>query len=254
MLQAHSPLWNYLWVAPNLYLLVIAFVLWRRGFGRTHPSFLAFCCVGSIGQLSLYAADVLSWVTPKAFWHVLWSGLLIESLVKFVLIGELFLHMFGPYPSIAKLGKVLIRGTGVVLVFVAALAAGFSQTANAYFLVSGSHLLEQTVYIIELGLLLFIFVFSAYFRLGAERTDRGICIGLAISASVQLAIWAFAAGNLSAQVSVRLDLLNMATYHLCVLIWGYYLFVPGRLTARATVALPENNLALWNRELERLLQ
>jgi hypothetical protein len=47
----------------------------------------------------------------------------------------------------------------------------------------------------------------------------------------------------------------MATFHFCVLMWIYYLLVPRRVSAtNAPIALPENNLALWNRELERLLQ
>jgi hypothetical protein len=47
----------------------------------------------------------------------------------------------------------------------------------------------------------------------------------------------------------------MATYHLCVLIWFYYVLVPQRVAAKPPLApLPENNLAVWNRELERLLQ
>ena len=49
------------------------------------------------------------------------------------------------------------------------------------------------------------------------------------------------------------DFLNMATYHICVLIWFYYLLVPRKVAAKSAVPLPENNLGVWNRELERLL-
>jgi hypothetical protein len=51
-----------------------------------------------------------------------------------------------------------------------------------------------------------------------------------------------------------LDFLNMATYHLCVLIWFYYLLIPQKSATTFAVLLPENNLDIWNRELERLLQ
>ena len=47
---------------------------------------------------------------------------------------------------------------------------------------------------------------------------------------------------------------NMATYHVCVLIWFYYLLVPSKVAAKPAVPLPENNLEVWNRELERLVQ
>ncbi len=226
MLQAHSFLWHYLWVAPNVLLLILAFLVWRRGLHRNYPIFFIFAIVAGTGQLVLYAADVMPSVSARVFWHVLWSGLLVEALVKFALIGELFAHIFGPYPSLARLGKILMRGVGVVLVFIAAMAAAFSPVSNPHLIVSGPHLLEQTIYLIEAGLLLFIFLFAAHFRLGSGQVSLGICLGLAISACVHLATWAVAANNSSAQTSVLLDLLHMAAYHLCVLIWFYYILVP----------------------------
>jgi hypothetical protein len=253
MLQAHSSLWHYLWVAPNILLSLLAFLMWRRGLHRKYPVFFTFSFVAAIGQLILYAADMMPWVSAEAFWHVLWSGLVVEAFVKFFLIGELFAHIFGPYPSLAKLGKVLIRGIGAVLVFIATVAAALSPVSNSHVIVSGPHLLEQTIYLIESGLLLSIFLFSAYFRLSSERTSLGICFGLAVSAFIHLATWAFAANNSSRQVSVWLDFINMVTYHVCVLIWFYYLLVPREVTTKSAVPLPENNLDVWNRELERLV-
>jgi hypothetical protein len=254
MLQAHSFLWHYLWVAPNVFLLGLAFLLWRRGLHRQYPAFLVFAIVSGIEQLVLYASDVLPWVSAETFWHILWSGLLIESVIKFVLIGELFSRLFDPYPVLAKLGKTLARAVGVGLVFVAAAAAAFSPVSNPHFIVSGPHLLGQTVYAVESGLLLFIFVFVAYFRLRSNRIALGICLGLAISACVHLAAWAIAANNNSKETGILLDFLKMATYHASVLIWFYYLLVPPKFATKSAVPLPENDLELWNRELERLLQ
>jgi hypothetical protein len=45
----------------------------------------------------------------------------------------------------------------------------------------------------------------------------------------------------------------MATYHSCVLIWFYYLLVPHKVATKSAVPLPENNLDVWNRELERFV-
>src|SRR3954453_7240028 len=123
MLQAHSLLWHYLWVAPNVYLLALGFLVWAGKTRRGSLAFVVFSFIIPLAQLILYAADVLPWIAPHTFWHVLWSGLLVEGLIKFILIGELFDGVFSPYPSLANLGKVLIRGVGAVLVFVAAIAA-----------------------------------------------------------------------------------------------------------------------------------
>ena len=53
---------------------------------------------------------------------------------------------------------------------------------------------------------------------------------------------------------VILAFVNMAAYHFCVLIWFYYLLVPNNVVAKSAVPLPENNLDVWNRELERLVR
>ena len=255
MLQAHSFLWHYLWIAPNVLLMALAAILWKRGLHRQYPFFFAFAILGSIEQLTLYAADITPSVHAETWWHIFWGGLLVEALLKFALIGEIFGQAFDSYRSIAKLSKILIRGVGVTLVLVAAVAAAYAPKDSPYGIISGAHVLEQTVYLIESGLLLFIFLFSAYFRLTFSRQRLGIALGLAISACVHLATWAVLANsNLPAFQRIKFDFLNMAVYQVCVGIWFYYLLVPQKAEVKPTISLPDNTLAAWNRELERLLQ
>ena len=254
MLQAHSLLWYYLWVGPNLILLTLAFLLWKRRLHNAYPFFFAFAVVSALDQLALYAADIIPSVTPQWWWRIFWAGLMAEGLLKFALIGEIFGRVFDGYPAVAKLGKFMIRGVGIFLVFAAALAAAYAPKNGLFGIVSGAHVLEQSTYLIESGLLLFIFLFSAYFRLTATRQTFGIAWGLAISACVHLATWAVTSNGGLPEKRNLLDLLNMATFHVCVLIWFYYLLVPSKVTASPKVPLPENNLDVWNRELERLVR
>jgi hypothetical protein len=254
MLQAHSILWDYLWIAPNVLLLFLALLAFRR-LRRQFPIFIIFALVMGAEQLSLYVADVIPSVNPATWWKMFWAGLLIEALLKFALIGELFSRLFGLYSSLAKLGKSLISGLGVVLVFVAALAAAYTPKDHINWILSGAHVLEQTIYLIECGLILFLFLFAAYFKLTWNRYAFGIALGLGVSACLHLACWALLAnGNLAPQYRVLLDFLRMTAYHLCVLIWFYYLLVPQRSVITPAIPPPEHHLELWNRELERLLQ
>jgi len=262
MLQAHSFFWHYLWTAPNVYLLLLAFMSWKRGFRKQLPVFIAFAIFSALGQLAVYFADILPSVSAENFWRVDWASVLIESLLKFALIAEIFAHVFDPYASVAKLGKLLIRGVGASLVLAAALAAAYAPKDSPYGLINGAHLLEQTIYLIETGLLLFIFLFSAYFRLRPERPIFGIALGLAISACVHLATWAVAANvGLPAAKRVILDFVNMGTYHICVLIWCYYLLVQNIRTkppkppamGPPPVGPFKEDLEDWNQELERLI-
>lgn len=259
MLQAHTPLWHYLWIAPNVFLLTLGFLIWRRGLARQFPAFCSFAVLSATGHLALYVADVLPSVSPTNFWRVYWASLLIESVLKFAVVAEIFSHVFGSYTSLARLGRIMIRSVGVVLVFASAVAAAHTPQDGQFGIISGVHLLEQTTDLIETGLLVFIFLFAASFHLRFERPLLGITLGLAASGCVHLATWAiFTNAHWSNPKRVPLDFVNMATFHAAVLIWYYYLLFPYKVASKAfaykpPVELRENNLAVWNRELERLL-
>jgi len=254
MLQAHSFLWHYLWVAPNVLLFVLCVLLWKRGLGKQFPAFFVFTFLSAVAQLALYLADVSPSVSPENFWRADWAGLLIEGPLKFVVIGEIFAHVFGSYPSLARLGKLLIRGVGIALVLTAAVAAAYAPRAGILGIVYGAYLLEQTIYLIEAGLLVFIFFFASYFHLTLIRPLFGIALGLSISSCVHLATWAVMANGGLPEKRNLLDFLNMATYNLAVLIWFYYLLVPSKVAVGPAIPLPENHLDVWNRELERLVR
>ncbi len=255
MFQAHSLLWHYLWVTPSVLLLILGGSLWRRNLHKRYPVFLAFAVASALEQLLLYVCDLAPSVSPQTWWQIFCAGLIIEGLLKFALVGEIFAHVFHPYASIVRLAQLLIGAVGVCLVLTAAVAAAYAQANSNFGIVNGAHLLEQTVYLIESGLLTFIFLFAAYFRIKMAPPDLGIALGLGVSACVHLGTWAVLANSsVPEEMRTLLDFVNMATFHMCVLVWFYSLLVPHRVTTPVTTELPENNLALWNRELERLLQ
>lgn len=254
MLQAHSLLWHYFWVAPNVLLLILAGEMWRRNLAREFPAFFAFAVLSSAGQFSVYGADLSDSIGPFTFWRIDWVSLLVESLLKFAVIGEVFSRMLKPFPAVSRLGKLLIRGTGAALVLAAALAAALGHSDSTYLLISGAHTLEQTAFLIATGLALFLFSFANYFHLRWDRASYGIMLGLAISGCEHLATWAaMTNGNLSVHARTLLDFLNMATYHVCVLIWMYYLLTSEKSSPQPPQPPPDHTLDDWNRELERLL-
>jgi hypothetical protein len=255
MLRAHSFLWHYLWVAPNVLQLLLCFFLWRRRLIRQFPAFFLFLLLDSIVDLALYAADLLPFVSGVGFYAIAWAEALLEGVLKFAVVAEIFAKIFGAYASVARLGRVLIQWVGVILVFAAALVAGYAPRYQRAGIIFGSDLLQQSIFLIECGVLVLIFVFSFYFHLRWPHQVFGIALGLSISACVHLAAWGlFTNAELSAEKNILLTLLSGGTFHIVVLVWFYYLLIPERAAVRTPPSLPENNLALWNRELERLLQ
>jgi hypothetical protein len=254
MLQAHSLVWHYLWLAPHILSLLLVGALVPGDFRRRYPVFFSYLIFASIDGLSLYALDVAPSVSAIAWWQAFWVGTIIEGLLKFAVIGEVVHHLLHSWSSIAKLGRNLITGAGVVLVMLSAVAAAFAAPDNAPWVISGAHVLSQTIYLASAGLVLSIFVLAACFHIPWDRTTFGIALAAGIVWCEHLAISALIAGGV---VRNRdwVDLANMGTYHITVVVWGYFLLVPRKKMApAASLALPETNLDVWNRELERLLQ
>jgi hypothetical protein len=253
MLQPHSLLWHYLWVAPCVLLAFLALVMWRRGLHREFPAFFCYVIFEPVGVGILYVTDVSPSVSATVYWRSSFAFLVAEAFIKFVVIGEVFTHLLRRYPSLGRMAKVLISGVGIVLVFTATIIAAFANPTT-FWIISATHILGRSVSVVQCGLILFLFLFAAHFHLSWERPVFGITLGFGISASVFLAHWALVADWLLGQKSYILDFLNMTTYHVCVLIWFYYLLVPQKSFTTPTAPLPEHNLDIWNRELERLLQ
>jgi len=256
LLQAHSPLWHYLWVAPNVLLLLLAGMLLRRGSYGQYPAFLVFTIVGGSAELVAYSADLAPGVTAEAWWRLLIMALLIEALLKFAVLGEIFNRTFHVYESLVRVAKIAVRILGALLLFAAAIAAAYAPPDGRFGIIARAHLLQQTTYVVETGMLLFVFAFAAYFHIRLKRCFFGIALGLSISSCVHLAVWALIAnGGLSNPVRERLEFLNMGAYHVAVLVWIYYLLVPPTIEQGGKpLRPPDGNVSGWNRELERLIK
>jgi hypothetical protein len=252
MFQAHSFLWHYGWIAPNVLTAVLAACLWRKDISRRYPVFFSYLIFVSFEGLCLYGLDVAPSISGPAWWFAFWVGAIIEGLWKFAVIAELLHQLLHSWPSVARLGRNLVSAAGVILVLLAAVAAPFAPPDNTPWFVSGGHILAQTLYLIEAGVIVSIFVLAACFKVPWDRISFGIALAFAIVWCGHLAAWAVVAGGVVRNRGWE-DLVFMGTYHLGVLIWFYYLVLPHKVVIKASAPLPENNLAVWNRALERLL-
>jgi hypothetical protein len=256
MLQSHSFLWHYLWLGPHILQLAVAAILWRRGFNRLFPVFFAYLVVEAIKEFVLYAMDLLPSVSFRAWWIAFCVGLIIEGVLKLCVIAELLAHVLRSKPAIASMGARLTTVSGVVLFFLAIVAAAYApMDYPQYVWTYRAHILLQSFYIVEGGLALFLFLFVAHFKLTWDRQAFGIALSFGILFCEHMAAYSVMATGALPYIRYHLlDFLNMATYHLCVLIWCYYLLIPQKVAITSAVPLPENDLAVWNREVERLLQ
>lgn len=227
MLYPHSLLWHYLWVGPDVLLLVLALLTWRR-LNRLFPAFFVYLVFEGMQGLTLYVMDLAPGVSADVFWRAEIAIIIMEAVVKLAVIREIFSNLVRPRPSVARTGKYLIVCAVVVLVALAAVAAAYaptvpSQAPSSARLVLHYQVLEQAIYLVEAGLLLFIYLFAAHHHLIWSGQQHGIALGLSISACVGLGVFAISANRIVFSGLHYLDFFNMTTYHVCVLIWFYYL-------------------------------
>jgi len=179
----------------------------------------------AIQGLTLWVLDVTPVVSADAYWRANIVGMGIESLVKLAVIWELFSHLVRQRPEVSRQGNWLIGCTALMLMFIAALAAVHAPIAN-YAILSRAWIFEQTIYLVQAGILLFMFLFAGSLHLAWDRRDFGIALGLSISACVGLGVFAICANGIFFNKRYLLDFLIMATYHACVVMWYYCLLVP----------------------------
>ena len=237
MLYPHSLLWHYLWVGPNVLPLVLAIILWRRGFHKQFGAFFTYLVYGAVEQFTLWTMDVLpgSWVSGPAWWRTFFVGAVIEDYVKLAVIWGLFCHLVRQRPSIVKSANRLIVGVGGTLVALASLAAAYTTIDHrSTMLTFRARVFMMAGYIVLSGLMLFLFVFAAYRRLNWGRRPLGIALGLGIVWCEHLATWALGANWVLGNKGYLLDFANAGTYHLCVLLWFYYLLSPVHASAAPT--------------------
>jgi len=250
-MYAHSFLWHYLWIAPHALQLIIAIVMIRRRLFNDFPLFLAYTIFQAIGSTILFILDHVEAVSTYQYWYTHWVLSLISIGLRFGVIWEVFRHIFRDYAGLQGLTRVVFRGALVVLLFVAIVIAARAPEVGSLHILSRVHILDLFVDIIQAGLWVLLIGMAHYFGLSRGTFAFGIVFGLGIFSTVDLAtetirVWTgFIAGY-------AFDLVSMATYHCCVVVWLVYLLAPQRIH-RTPKELPNNNLEQWNAELQRLL-
>jgi hypothetical protein len=251
-MAAHRILFNYLWIAPHVLQVALAVIMLRRKLAREFPAFFAYTVYEVLQFLVLYTmahVDAFSGEQYAAAWLV---GGAFSIVLRFAIVSEIFHHVFQDYPSLNKFGMLVFRWATVVLMVVAvvlvASASGGEPDRNTAIM----NIVDRTVSIVQCGLLVLVLMLSRFLSFTWRSYVFGIALGLGLFASAELGISALRAQFGTAVAMDFFNLLTLAVYHCCVLLWIAYLLLPQRVTARVS-SVPANDLAHWNDALERLL-
>ena len=251
-MDSHGLLFNYLWIAPHVFQAVIATLMIRRGLSHQFPIFLSYLAF----ELAQNAVLVISYLLPKdsveAYTHVYVAGMIGSITLRFGILYEIFRQVFRAYPGVEELGKTILRWGGAILLLVGVGVAASAPANNGSPIMAGLRIANLAVSVVQSGLLVLLFLFSSSLGLSLRSFVFGIAAGMGLFSTMDLATTAVRAVLPETIVAHTVDIVTMATYHVCVLVWLFYLLLPAPEIGLFK-ALSETNLDRWNAELERLL-
>jgi hypothetical protein len=255
-----SPLVQFFWIASPVIQLVVAAVMVRRRLHRQFPMFLAY----TVFRASTALVMLFLYYRHAYVGHLYgYTSLVHETgciILRFAVIHELFAAVLGSYPALRDSADSLFRwGTAVLLVLAVTVAISHKVGPYGTVIDATLNLMDRTADIIQCGLLLALLLYSRYLRLSWHNYAFGIAVGLGIFATVDLATAAILMESTNiapaqrSQLQLKMDMIGMAGYLLCVLIWLAYALLPEK-APQVKETIPEHDLESWNDELQRLLQ
>ena len=209
----------YLWCAQPILQSVVAVILWRRKLHKQFPVFFLFL----LAQVVNFAVIYPLWLTGnyKLYFWPFWLGEAVNAVLGFKVIHEIFLDVFRPYHTLKDLGTLLFKWAGVVMLLVSVVVA-FSNSFDRNLLWHILTTLQRSIRIVQLGLILFLLLFSRFLGVSRKQVSFGISLGFGFLAGVELLLMALNSGGFV--TFENLNLINMVTYILAIFVWlGYSL-------------------------------
>ena len=243
----------YLWIAPHLLLLLVVVGFLRRGMQKQQPIFFTYMLFTLVEFLTLLAVSLLPTPSLNLYRWVLACGMGISSLLEFAVIYELASELIVSRSSLAATLRTLLRWVAAVLLLVVAVVSGVFSKISVEGVVNIVQVLDISSSVVRCGLLVVLFLFTRALQVSWRSRSAGIALGLGILASIELS-GAGLRGAFGRSGFIAVDVLQMAGFHVCVLIWLAYLLLPERTPSFTGRSLLETDLELWDQQLQRMVR
>jgi hypothetical protein len=226
---------------------MVAVVMLRRNLRRVFPMFFTYIVV----QIAVFAVaiPVYAWGSSDLYFYVFWSCMALNVALGFKVLHEIFLDVFRPYHTLKDLGTVLFRWAGLVMLLVAGVIAASTPAQDAAPLMQAILTAQRCVRLVQVGLVLFLLVFSSYLGVSWRQRSFGIALGFGGFASIELGWAALQASGLSYLSASTTNLINMGTWNVAILVWFVYMWRESPARESGAALLKSQR---WDRSLGEL--
>jgi len=237
-----------LWIAHPILQLAVGAAMLRLKLHRLFPVFFAYICF-QIFAFTLLFPMSSQWVSasyPVFFWTY-WSCAAVNLFLGFMVIYEIFLDVFRPYYTLKDLGSVLFKWAALVMSLVGFVVAASSPTGDQGPIVQAVITVTRCVRVAQVGLILFLLVFSRYLGVSWKQNSFGLSLGLGLSAGVELGTLAFHVSGHASDSAVHV--INLVAYNVAILIWFGYALVKNAARAPGAELYASQR---WERSLSEI--
>ena len=222
-----------LWISQPALLLPVAAVMFRRKMHKEFPFFFAF----TVAQIVIFMVEfpVYNLADSHAYFVTFWVAMVLNLILDFKIIHEIFLDIFRPYHALKDLGTVLFKWAALIMILVSLVLVSTTPLWNDP-ISSTVLLMQRCMRVVQCGLVLFLLAFCSHLNVSWRRLSFGVALGFGIIAAGDLISYAlFAGGHISPS---NVALTTMATYNLGAIVWLVYAVLNRRELAM-TVLIPQ---------------
>jgi len=226
----------YLWLGPHLLLLLVAALMYRRGQHKAFPIFFAYLFLQFLQSCVLFSAYLLK--APAVIYreaHLIGSA--IETAFQFGILQEIFATPVANGASLLRQVARMLNWTAAGLVFMATVfIAAFYYSKFGHPMVH-TYLIVESIDAAQCALIFLAFLWYRFLGLRMSPLAFGIAVGMGLELGADPLV-VILKNSVSPASYRSVDILQMAIYHVAVLVWVYYAWAREKAPSDSKAALP----------------
>jgi len=229
-----------LWLGGLAFQVLLVTALLIRRSWNAFPLFTAYALFTCSVSGAMYALRS----NAQAYFWAYWICEAVGLILGFGILYEIFRTLFASHSGLRRFAQITFRCAVAGLLVMAFLVFNKHAASETSAVVRATWVLEEATRVIEVGLLLFLFLFSTVFGLHSRQKTFGIALGLGIFAAVQLVGVAIRLKMGDAALPT-FNIVRALAFDCSLFIWLGYILAPEPVTVGE---LPKREqLEQWNR-------
>lgn len=241
---------NALWTAQPLLEGAVAYSLWRRNLHKDFPFFFGYM----LAQIAMFAAlfPIYNWSSDVFFhryWYYLnWGTTAIGIALGFRVLHEISMEVFRPFHTLKDLGTMLFRWAALVMLLVGVVVAA-SATSNVLIIEQVVVAIQRCLLLAQMGLVLFLLMFSSYLRLHWRHRSFGLALGFGLVSTAEVVTYALMLNDKGYVSAGAASLVLTLSYDLALAVWLTYCWIACPVTVAESTRVKTQR---WDRGLTEI--